>query len=61
MSGYKIAVYSPSRDQVVEDENTTVTSFLIEVAERTTALKEKLLAEQGEPNDWVDQLEWQED
>ena len=60
MPGYKIAVFSPSRDQVVNDEDTTVTLFLTEVAQRSTALKEKLKTEHGEPHDWVDHFIWED-
>ena len=59
MPGYKIAVYSPSKDEIVYDTDTTLVPAdqLHVVGERSRALQLAQIAA-GQATDWIEQPEW---
>lgn len=59
MSGYKIAVYSPSKNEVVYDTDTTpVPADQLHVVGERCRLLANSQNELGDTTDWVEQPEW---
>ena len=59
MSGYKVAVYSPSKDLIIYDQNPILVpaNELHILGERGRALLELVLST-NDATDWIEQPEW---